>query len=148
MALTPGGKLGPYEIQSPLGAGGMSEVYRARDKVQARGAPCNADHSLREGPATVFVSAVESCAPTIRVPSASVKESLKNYGTVGTDWLLQGKPTASRQQAVLAQLPVQIPLADSENSGGVSAVTLAGFDRQSDMGELRFFERRQRSVRR
>ncbi len=36
MPLTPGSRLGPYEIVSPLGAGGMGEVWRAKDTTLDR----------------------------------------------------------------------------------------------------------------
>lgn len=36
MSLSPGIRLGPYEIVAPIGAGGMGEVYRATDTRLSR----------------------------------------------------------------------------------------------------------------
>ena len=48
MALSIGTRLGPYEITGPLGAGGMGEVYRARDSR------LNRDVAIKTLPAAFF----------------------------------------------------------------------------------------------
>ena len=68
MALTPGTRLGPYKIRSALGAGGMGEVWKARDSRLNRLVAIKASHSRfgerfeRETRATAAVNHPHVCS--------------------------------------------------------------------------------------
>ena len=51
MTLAIGTKLGPYEIGAPIGAGGMGEVYRARDTRLERTVAIKVVHASFSGDA-------------------------------------------------------------------------------------------------
>ena len=60
MPLAPGTRFGPYEVTGPLGAGGMGEVYRARDTK------LNRDVALKVPP-----------PPSRRMPTISLASSAR-----------------------------------------------------------------------
>ena len=57
MAIPVGQRLGPYEILSAVGAGGMGEVYRARDTRLNRTVAIKRDGRRRRVPETQPISA-------------------------------------------------------------------------------------------
>jgi serine/threonine protein kinase len=91
LTLSAGSRLGPYEILSPLGAGGMGEVYRARDTKLGRGV------ALKILPAT-FTNDPERLARFRR--EAQVLASL-NHPHIGA---IYGLDAANDQQFLVLEL--------------------------------------------
>ena len=100
MTLSAGTRLGPYEIVAPIGAGGMGEVYRARDTRLAR------DVAVKVLPAALSASAelrqrLDREAKTISQLSHAHICTLYDVGHQdGTDYLvmeyLEGETLADR----------------------------------------------------
>jgi serine/threonine-protein kinase len=107
MALTSGSKLGSYEIVSPLGAGGMGEVYRARDTRLGR------EVALKVLP-TAFASDPERMARFQR--EAQVLASL-NHPRIGA---IYGFEDSNGVRALVMELIEGPTLADRIARGPIS----------------------------
>src|SRR5512137_1178675 len=115
MALPSGTKLGPYEIQSPLGAGGMGEVYKARDTrldrmvaIKVLPPDVSGDHDSR--------ARFEREAKTIAALNHSHICTLHDVGehegaTFLVMELLDGEPLRARLSRSPAAVPLTIDLA-------------------------------------
>jgi eukaryotic-like serine/threonine-protein kinase len=107
MALASGTNLGPYEIQSPLGAGGMGEVYRARDARLGR------DVALKVLPAA-FAADAERMARFER--EAKVLASL-NHPNIAS---IYGLEESNRTRALIMELVEGPTLAERITRGAIS----------------------------
>ena len=81
MPLSAGAKLGPYEILAPIGAGGMGEVYKARDPRLDRTVPMRSCASSC-GPAPLKAS--EEQDPAVRDVKASLRYRASELVSNGT----------------------------------------------------------------
>src|SRR5580765_1577888 len=101
-----GTKLGPYEVLAPLGAGGMGEVYRARDSK------LNRDVALKILPA-MFTNDAERMARFRR--EAQVLASL-NHPNIGS---IYGLEESNNLWVLVLELVEGPTLADRINGGAV-----------------------------
>lgn len=106
MTLASGSKLGPYEVRSPLGAGGMGEVYRARDTRLGR------DVALKVLP-EAFAADTERMARFER--EAKVLASL-NHPNVAS---IYGLEESNHRRALVMELVEGPTLADRIAGGAI-----------------------------
>ncbi len=113
LALASGARLGPYEIVSPLGVGGMGEVYRAKDTRLERVV------AIKVLPDAVTASAqtLERFQREARAASALNHPNICTIYDVGTDppfiamELLEGETLQQRLRRGLMEIPVLVDIA-------------------------------------
>ena len=106
MPLVSGTKIGPYEIIAPLGAGGMGEVYRARDNKLAR------DVALKVLP-EAFSSDAQRMARFGREAKVLASLSHPNIATI------YGLEDSGNTRALVMELVEGPTLADRLQSGAI-----------------------------
>src|SRR5260370_15441712 len=116
MPLSAGDRLGPYEIVAPLGAGGMGEVYRARDSK------LNRDVAIKVLPAALandaqYMARFEREAQMLAAlnhPNIATVYGIEQDALVME--LVEGRTLAERIEAgappVVAALPIAPPMAE------------------------------------
>jgi serine/threonine protein kinase len=113
LALASGARFGPYEIGSPLGVGGMGEVYRATDTRLER---VVAIKVLPDG-ITASPQTLERFQREARAASALNHPNICTIYDVGTDppfiamELLEGETLQERLRRGLIEVPVLVDLA-------------------------------------
>lgn len=117
MPLPPGTHIGPYEVTTPLGAGGMGEVYRARDTK------LNRDVALKVLPGS-FATDPERVARFVR--EAQVLASL-NHPNIAQ---IYGVEDAGRLPALALELVPAPTLADRLTKGAIPLREAAAIARQ------------------
>src|SRR5579872_5202831 len=123
MALTSGTKLGPYEILSPLGAGGMGEVYRARDTRLERSVAIKVlpTHLSSNPELKVRLEREARTISSLQHPHICVLHDVGHDAASGTDFLvmeyLEGETLANRLRRgpllFAEQLDIAIQIADA-----------------------------------